>query len=90
MSYSFNVKASTKGQARQLVEDELKKVVSGQPLHNKDHDQSLAAADAFIDLLGEDGTKDVSVSVAGYVTQDVAGKIMTVSFSVTASTTPKP
>lgn len=90
MSYSFNVKTGTKGQARVQAEEELKKVLIAQPLHNKDHNQTLAAVHAFVDTLGEDNTKDVNVSVNGNVAQDGDGKITNVSINVQASLVARP
>lgn len=65
MSYSFNVRAATKVEAKNNVATELAKVVANQPTHAHDQAQAQAAADAFIDLLPDDDAKDVSVSVNG-------------------------
>jgi hypothetical protein len=67
MSYSFNGRAATKTAAKEFVAAELAKVISSQPIHVRDRDQAQAAANAFIDLVEDDDTKDVSVSVNGSV-----------------------
>jgi hypothetical protein len=73
MSYSFSVKASTKSQAVALVRDELAKVVANQPDHAHDRDQAQATAEAVIGLITDDDTKDVAVSVAGWLSWNGAG-----------------
>jgi len=65
MSYSFQVRAATKAQAKQKVEDEFVKVVGHQVYHECDKAQAMAAANAFIDLVDEDSTKDVAVNMSG-------------------------
>jgi hypothetical protein len=67
MSYSFQVKAANKPAAKAAVAAEFDKVVQSQPVHSRDKAQALANANAVIDLLGEDDSKDVSVSCNGYV-----------------------
>lgn len=65
MSYSFQAKGTTKAEAIAAVAAKLAEVVAQQPVHAADKDQALAAATAFINLLPDDGEKDVSVSVGG-------------------------
>lgn len=67
MSYSFSFRAATKAEAKSKVAEELAKVVQAQPIHAVDQAQAQAAADAFIDILPEDASKDVQVSVNGSV-----------------------
>lgn len=67
MSYSFSVRAATKAEAKSKVAEELAKVVQAQPIHAADQAQAQAAADAFIDLISDDETKDLQVSVYGSV-----------------------
>lgn len=67
MSYAFTVRAATKAEAKEKVAAEFDRVVSTQPAHVRDRVAALAAADAFIDLLADDGTKDVSIGVNGSV-----------------------
>lgn len=67
MSYSFNVKAADRSAAKSAVEAKFDEVISQQPIHARDRAAVLANASAVIDLLGDDDTKDVSVSCNGYV-----------------------
>lgn len=67
MSYSFTVRAATKALAKEMVVAELAKVVASQSPHECDKEQAEAAASAFIDVLDDDMTKDVTVSVHGSV-----------------------
>lgn len=74
MSYSFQVKAATKAEAKAAVEAEFDKVVENQQTHAQDRDAVLANANAVIDLLVDDETHDVGVSCNGYVSwRGVAG-----------------
>lgn len=54
MSYSFTVKGPTKDAVKALVAAEFEKVVAYQACHQRDKDQALAAAGAFIDLVSDD------------------------------------
>lgn len=65
MSYSFQARGKTKEETIAVVATKLAEVVAQQPVHAADKDQALAAATAFINLLPEDGEKDISVSVSG-------------------------
>jgi len=73
MSYSFNVKAASKAEAKLKIAAELDKVVASQSVHAKDRDQAQAAAHAFVDVLDDDEAKDVSVSVNGWLSGNWAG-----------------
>lgn len=83
MSYSFSVRAATKAEAKEKVATELAKVVMQQPIHAVDQDQANAAATSFIDLLRDDETQDVMVSVNGSVYIPTAG-LQQASVSVSA------
>lgn len=86
MSYSFSVKAATKAEAKVAVAAEMDKVVQSQPTHAQDRDQAVTAASAFIDLVGDDDTKDVSVSVSGWLSWlTVDGVVTTQGASVSVS-----
>lgn len=85
MSYSFTVVTDTKGQARDKVAVELAKVVVAQPMHDKDLMQAQSAADKFIDLLAEDNTKGVRMSMSGSLSWADDGKITGTSISINAS-----
>jgi hypothetical protein len=65
MSYSFSVRAADKAAAKTAVSAELARVVSQQPVHAADSAAAEAAAGAQIDLLVDDGNRDVFVSVSG-------------------------
>lgn len=68
MSYSFNVRAANKEAAKAAVAvkfDEM--IAAGQPMHARDRAAALANANAVIDLLADDDTKDLVVSLNGYV-----------------------
>ncbi|MES2972372.1 MAG: hypothetical protein V4757_02130 [Pseudomonadota bacterium] len=65
MSYSFNVRGTTKAIAKQLIATALAGVVAQQPVHAADVKPAQAAADAQIDLLQNDESKDVVVYVSG-------------------------
>lgn len=65
MSYSFVVRAATKGQASEQVAAELAKVVLSQPIHEKDQRAAQATADAYIALLADDPNQDINVSMNG-------------------------
>ena len=65
MSYSFNVLAANKAEAKEKVAAKMAEVAQNQPCHAHDQAQACAAADAFIDLLPDDAEKTLSVSVNG-------------------------
>lgn len=67
MSYSFNVRAATKGEAKKLVLAELENVLKSQPAHDRDFDSAVVVADLLIELLPDDVAKDVVVSMHGSV-----------------------
>ncbi len=67
MSYSFSVRAATKAEAKSKVAEELAKVVQAQPIHSVDQAPAQAAADAFVDLLPDDETKDLLVTMNGWI-----------------------
>lgn len=67
MSYYINFTASSKEEAKARAAAEFDTVVASQPPHAKDRPQALAAAGAFIDLLADDTTNDIQVTLAGSV-----------------------
>lgn len=67
MSYSFQVKAADKASAKAAVEAKFDEVISTQPVHARDRAVVLANANAIVDLLADDDSKDVLVSCNGYV-----------------------
>ena len=65
MSYSFGVRAANKAAAKQAVREKFDQVALQQTCHERDKAQAIAAADAFIDLVVDDDSKDVVVSMSG-------------------------
>jgi len=67
MSYSFSVTAADKAAAKAAVAAKFDEMVASQPIHARDRAAVLANANAVIDLLADDDTRDVRVSFNGYV-----------------------
>jgi len=67
MSYSFSVRGATKAQAIANVVEKFAEIVQAQPVHAEDQQQALGCATVFIDLLQEDDTQDVAVSMNGSI-----------------------
>jgi hypothetical protein len=91
MSYSFSIKAATKDAAKNAVVAKFQEMVlPTQPIHHRDAAAIYANANAVIDLLADDDTKDVAVSCNGYVSWVVHGDVTEVplnSVSVSCSAT---
>lgn len=68
MSFSFTVRAETKAAAKAKVAQEMEKAAAAQSCHQRDKYAAVAAANAFVDQLSDDATKDVAVSVSGSLT----------------------
>lgn len=85
MSYSFQAKGATKAEAVAAVVVEMDKVVAQQPIHAADKEQAVTAATAFVNLLPDDDTKNVLVSVSGWLQWEGENNITGTSFSVNAS-----
>lgn len=68
MSYSFSVTAPTKAEAKaraaKYFDDQ---VVHPQPVHARDREAVIANINAVVDLLADDGAKDVRISCYGSV-----------------------
>lgn len=95
MSYSFNIKAISKEVAKLAVLSKFEEVVvRQQPVHARDRAAVLSNVNAVVDLLADDNSKDVSVSVNGYVSwSDASGEepaFSTVSISASASLVSRP
>jgi hypothetical protein len=65
MSYSFDVTASTKDEAKAKVAEQFATVVAQQPNHAKDQAAILANVSAVIDLLADDPEQDIHVDCHG-------------------------
>jgi hypothetical protein len=93
MSYSFNVKGANKAEAKAAVDAKFEAIVAGQEIHSRDRAAVLANANAVIDLLADDDTKDISVSVNGHVSwtgaADEEPTLSGVSISSSASHAPR-
>jgi hypothetical protein len=92
MSYSFSVKESTKDAAKDAVAAKMQEtVLPTQPMHWRDYAAILANANATVDLLADDDTKDIAVSCNGYLSWSGSGEVSdaspigTASISCTAS-----
>ena len=73
MSYSFSVRAASKAEAKTLVKEKFLQACASQACHERDKVQALAVADSFIDLLTDDDSKDVGVSMNGSLTGQWTG-----------------
>lgn len=68
MSFSFGVVAANKPAAKDAVAAKFdEQVIAYQPMHARDRAAVLANANAVIDLLADDESKDVTVSCSGYL-----------------------
>lgn len=88
MSYSFSVTGSTKEEAIEAAKEEMDKVVVNQPPHAADAPAVAAAVNAFVELLADDTSKKVGVSVHGSLSwkgSDPAISIAGANLSVTVS-----
>jgi len=84
VSYSFAARGKDKAEAKAAVAAELDKVVQAQPIHEKDRAAAQANADALVDLLPDDESRDISVSVWGSVSA-VDEIVSTITAGATAS-----
>ena len=85
MSYSFGVRAATKEAAVAAVSAKLDEVVASQPDHAADRAQAQSAAEAFIALLADDASRDVVVSVSGWLSWDTTTRFTDANVSVSAN-----
>lgn len=67
MSYSFNVRGATVALALAAASTAFAKVVQDQPAHAADMEPALGTASVFADLLTPDESKDVAISMNGYL-----------------------
>ncbi len=68
MSYSIGVRAATKSLALTALAAKFDEtVVAHQAVHEKDRSAALAAAEGMVNVLPEDESKDVSISINGYL-----------------------
>lgn len=84
MTYMITAKGATKDAAKQAVADEFDKMMGAQPVHSADRAAAIANASAVIDLLADDETKGVQVTLNGYVSWQATG-LNAASISCTAT-----
>lgn len=85
MSYSFSVTGGSKDEAVKKVEEELGKVVEGQPSHAADREAAQNAAKAFIDILEDPAeNQQIVVYVNGSLSWREENKFTSASVSVSA------
>lgn len=85
MSYSFYAEAPSKTEAKAKVAEKLTEVVTAQPAHQADREPAQAAADAFIDTLGDPADGEViKVTVSGSLGWRNEGDFTHVNVSVSA------
>lgn len=65
MSYSFSFRAETKESAKEKAAEEFGRVLTSQPVHEADLPQAQATTEAFIDMVRDDESMDLSVVVSG-------------------------
>lgn len=85
MSYSFNVQAATKEEAKAALEAEFDKVLTGQPAHEADLPAARVTAAAFVDALNDPAENEqVNVSVNGWVSVRPQGTLCGVCLGLQA------
>lgn len=67
MSYSFNVRAATKEGAIDAATAKFREVIESQPIHTRDEHAVAAGVAQVVAVITADESKDISVSVNGYV-----------------------
>jgi hypothetical protein len=74
MSYSFAVRAATKAAAIAAVTEKFDLLIEQHfPIHKRDRAAVLANVEAAVAQLADDDTKDVTVSVNGYLSWSGVG-----------------
>lgn len=93
MSYSFTICTTGKAEAKLAVAAKFDEAVAHQSCHQRDREQALAAAGAFIDLLDDREDSDLTVAMNGYLAGIWKGTDVTsitgASVSVSAGWTPR-
>lgn len=73
MNYDFHVKAETKADAIKQANEQLDAVLAAQPIHAADMPAARQAVEAFANLLMDDPTCHVVLSVHGSVNHPPEG-----------------
>lgn len=68
MTYSLTFRAADKAAAKAKAAEQMDFVVKQQPSHARDRAAAIANASAMIDLLDDDATQDVHVTMNGSIT----------------------
>jgi hypothetical protein len=66
MSYSFNITAANKGEAKQKASENLDAQTKGQPAHDCDRETVRTALGGMIDAMGDNDDRDVKVECYGH------------------------
>lgn len=74
MSYSFQVRGASVALALAAASQSFAKVIETQPEHAADMAPALNTASAFAELLKPDESKDVSISMSGWLNWNYSGK----------------
>ena len=88
MSYSFGVRAATKTEAADKATTELDKIVSAQPVHEADRAAIENTVAKLLNVVRDDSSRDVGLSVSGSVYKTDAG-IESVSLNVSVHYLPR-
>lgn len=88
MSYSFALRATSKAEALLAIRIKLDEVVAQQPVHQADCQQAMQVAETMVALLPDDDSRDVAVTMNGYVSGNWNGvalvELSSVSIGCTA------
>lgn len=67
MSYSFNVKAASKAEAKAAAVAKVEEIVFQQGIHSRDREAIISNINLAVDLLQDDDSRDVSITANGYL-----------------------
>lgn len=74
MSYSFSLRAANKQEAAAVIAERMSAIAKEQPAHEADKANVILAAISMLHALPDDESKDVGVSVNGWVSGAWDGK----------------
>jgi hypothetical protein len=89
MSFSIEARAASKSAVLDQVRQLIAAAVAGQPEHEADADKAEAVAEVYVALLGNDDSKDVTVSLSGGLRANKDGSVQNASIHVNASLLPR-
>lgn len=96
MSYSFGLRAANKAALLALVSAKMDEIAAQQVCHERDKAAALATAEAFTGQLTDDESRDVSITMSGFLSGQWEGSDVTrvtaanVSVSVGFADRPSP